>query len=84
MKAWALMTPSGIDPWTVRPTKDTCWEESFNVVSEAIGQGWTGRFWKRWTPAIRSASKHGYRMVRVEIRPVKPKRKATHKRKAQP
>jgi hypothetical protein len=51
---------------------------SDSIPNNAQGQRWGDLFWKKWDPSIRSAEKHGFKMVRVALVEAKPPRR-THK-----
>ena len=70
IKWWALTDPQGrIIGSTIAPTKDECWVHGYWAVAHERGEEWQNRFWKRWGDSIRSASRLGYKFIRVNIVP---------------
>jgi len=69
MNAWMLQTPEGhLVAGTLTEEKDQAWMKAFPYVAGQLGEEWTARFWKRWNPAIRSAHRKGWRIVKLEIK----------------
>jgi hypothetical protein len=64
---YALLDPEeGLIEASIATDKETVWLYGFNHVS-AKDREWGSKFWKKWTPSKRSASRMGYKIVRVWI-----------------
>ena len=69
---YCLKTPRGkLYEHTLAPSKHKCWGKSFETAAFSLGSSWRERYWKRWDQSLRSARKHGYRIVKVKIVEVK-------------
>jgi hypothetical protein len=65
---YALKCKSGLlVPETLARTVSECWGLSFDHVAFAEGEKWRERYWKRWRPAMLSAKRLGYSIVRVKL-----------------
>jgi hypothetical protein len=64
---WCLRYNGRFKPWTFAETRHECWSIAFVSVANAEGLEWQRRYWKRWSPSIRSARRRGWRVVRVRL-----------------